>query len=84
MEIVYIRVESGRKSGVMDISGEIPNAQLCPYCGRISQVYFSRPRKWDGAFTRRRVCDNCGIEFETIEVATGYIKKRKNFKKVQM
>lgn len=58
-------------------------ARMCPKCGGWCGVYKSWERNTDGAYIRRRYCTVCDTEFETMEVATGYIKKRKIIKKVR-
>ena len=49
-------------------------ARMCPRCGGDSRVYRGAERK-DGVFVRTRICQQCGAEFETLEVFSGYIRK---------
>ena len=51
-------------------------ARMCPRCGGDSRVYRGAERK-DGVFVRTRICQQCGAEFETLEVFSGYIRKTK-------
>lgn len=52
-------------------------ARMCPRCGGFGTVYRSWERI-DGVFVRRRRCARCSVQYDTLEIASGYVKKIKS------
>lgn len=67
-------------SGAWETPGAEQAARMCPVCGEYCGVYKSKERA-GGVYMRWRFCPECRIEFQTLEVATGYYRTRKKLKK---
>lgn len=52
-------------------------SKRCIRCGGSTKIFRTSVRE-DGVIVRWRFCADCGAEFPTVEVATGYVRTRKS------